>query len=112
MGVTKELIHDLFCNNPNEMKNKVLADRARYLKEYKSGVKIMCKEFDDLMKKSEKIGMEKGRELGRDNLKREIIANAIAQNLPLEFVADLLKLPIDAVKQIATQCKVEAAASL
>ena len=59
----------------------------------------MCKEFDDLMKNNVKMGVEKA----LDNRNREIIANAIAQNLPLESVADLLKLPIDAVKQIAIQ---------
>ena len=68
----------------------------------------MCKEFDDLMKNNVKMGVEKA----LDNRNREIIANAIAQNLPLESVADLLKLPIDAVKQIAAQCKAEATACL
>ena len=120
----EELIHDLFCRNPNEMKNKIFADRSRYLKEHKAGVKTMCKEFDKLMKKREEqgvaigreqgvaIGREQGVEIGRDNLKREIIVNAIAQNLPLEHVANLLKLPIDAVKQIAAQCKAEVATGL
>ena len=92
----------------------------------------MCKEFNKLMKESEKkgveigveIGREQGREegveigreqgvaIGRDNRDREIIVNAIAQNMPLEHVANLMKLPIDAVKQIAAQCKAEVATGL
>ena len=86
------------------MKNKILADRVRYLKEYKEGVKSMCKEFDELLEEAEKRGNAK--------TVRDAVANAMARGLPMELVADLLTLPVDAVNQIAEQLKAEAAASL
>ena len=86
------------------MKNKILADRVRYLKEYKEGVKSMCKEFDELLEEAEKRGNAK-----KD---RDVVANAMARGVPMELVADLLTLPVDAVNQIAEQLKAEAAASL
>lgn len=98
------------------MKNKILADRVRYLKEHEEGVKFMCKEFDELLKEAEERGRKEGREEGRKKCKaktaRDVVANAMARGLPMELVADLLTLPVDAVKQIADQLKAEAAASL
>ena len=100
----EQLIYDFFCSNPNDMKNKILTDRVRYLKEHKEGVKSMCKEFDELLEEAEKRGNAK--------TVRDAVANAMARGLPMELVADLLTLPVDAVKQIAEQLKAEAAASL
>ena len=90
------------------MKNKILADRVRYLKEYKEGVKSMCKEFDELLEETEK----RCREECNAKMVRDAVANAMARGLPMELVADVLTLPVDAVNQIAEQLKAEAAASL
>ena len=64
----------------------------------------MCKEFDELLEEAEKRGNAK--------MVRDAVANAMARGLPMELVADLLTLPVDAVNQIAEQLKAEAAASL
>jgi len=64
----------------------------------------MCKEFDELLEEAEKRGNAK-----KD---RDVVANAMARGVPMELVADLLSLPVDAVKQIAEQLKAEAAARL
>ncbi len=68
----------------------------------------MCKEFDELLKEAE----ERGREKCKAKTARDVVANAMARGLPMELVADLLTLPVDAVKQIADQLKAEAGASL
>ncbi|WP_191018342.1 PD-(D/E)XK nuclease family transposase [Treponema zioleckii] len=45
-----DLMHDFHCKKPADMKNKLLADRARYLKEDDKGVRHMCKIMEDFAK--------------------------------------------------------------
>lgn len=45
-----DLMHDFHCKKPADMKNKILADRARYLKEDDKGVKHMCRIMEDFAK--------------------------------------------------------------
>ncbi len=44
------LMHDFNCRNARDMKNKILADKVRYLKEADKGVKYMCKIMEDFAK--------------------------------------------------------------
>lgn len=44
------LMHDFMCSDPEEMKYKVLADRARYLKGSKEGIQSMCRAMEELEK--------------------------------------------------------------
>ena len=64
-----DLMHDFCCSDPNQMKNPLMADAARYLKEDPEGVKEMCSIMDELREKSikqgEEIGRKRGEEIGR-----------------------------------------------
>ena len=42
-----DLMHDFHCKRAADMKNKILAERVRYLKESKQGVKYMCKIIEE-----------------------------------------------------------------
>ena len=44
------LMHDFHCKKADDMKSKLLADRARYLKEDEKGVKHMCRIMEDFAK--------------------------------------------------------------
>lgn len=55
-----KLMHDFNCNDPADMNYKILADRAKYLKENPEGVRTMCKAMDDLRIESERRGEIKG----------------------------------------------------
>ena len=52
-----KLMHDFSCTQPSEMHYKILADRARYFKESKEGVAIMCKAMEDMRNQTLKEGM-------------------------------------------------------
>ena len=52
-----KLMHDFSCTQPSEMHYKILADRARYFKENKEGVAIMCKAMEDMRNQTLKEGM-------------------------------------------------------
>ena len=43
------LMHDFSCKNPDDMNYKVLADRTRYYKENKEGLKYMSKIVEDII---------------------------------------------------------------
>ena len=45
-----DLMHDFHCKKADDMKNKILADRARYLKENDKGVKHMCRIMEQMAK--------------------------------------------------------------
>lgn len=42
------LMHDFSCSNPDDMNNKLLSDRARYLKMTEEGVDIMSKSTEEM----------------------------------------------------------------
>ena len=67
MNVTKEdetplgkLMHDLRCENHEDMYDEVLKERVRYFKQKEGGKKIMC----DMMEKLEKRGEKRGEKIG------------------------------------------------
>lgn len=43
-----KLMHDFSCTDPSEMCYTVLADRARFFKESKEGIAVMCKVLEDM----------------------------------------------------------------
>ena len=56
-----ELMHDFLCSDPDDMKTKLLADKARYLKSNPEGVKLMCKAMEDLREESIRRGIDQTR---------------------------------------------------
>lgn len=59
-----KLMHDLHCKKADEMYSKVLADRVRILKETPEGVKLMCKEMDEIYNWGVKNGEQRGEQSG------------------------------------------------
>lgn len=49
------LMHDFNCSDPNEMKDKDLADASRYYKETEEGVNAVCKVMEDMRNEAIKI---------------------------------------------------------
>mgnify|MGYP003300706301 FL=1 len=52
-----KLMHDFSCTQPSDMHYKILAERARYFKESKEGIAIMCKAMEDMRNQTLKEGM-------------------------------------------------------
>ncbi len=51
-------MHDFHCKKADDMKNKLLAERTRYLKEDEKGVKHMCRIMEDFAKEERKEARE------------------------------------------------------
>ena len=46
-------MHDFCCNDPDDMKNAMLAEASRYYKENPKGVEIMCKVIEEMREEVE-----------------------------------------------------------
>jgi len=87
-----DLMHDFSCKNPDEMKYEALARKVRYYKQETEGVKTMCKAVEDYGKE----------------IKEEMIIEMIKKGLALEMIAEIAKLSLEAVKQIAEKAATKA----
>ena len=82
-----DLMHDFLCSDPDDMKTKLLAEKARYLKMNPEGVKIMCRVMDDLREESIQRGIDQNRVESIKNVMEGLKYTA-------QQAMDLLKIPI------------------
>lgn len=47
-GPIGDLMHDFLCSDPDDMKTKLMAEKARYLKTDPKGMEIMCAEMEKM----------------------------------------------------------------
>lgn len=84
-----KLMHDFSCTQPSDMNYRILAERARYFKESKEGVAIMCKAMEDMRNQTLKDGMM--------DVAKRMLADG---TLSLEKIAEYSGLSIDEVKAL------------
>ena len=89
------LMHDFFCNRPEEMHFKLLAERTNFFKSNEHGVSTMC----DIMERIEKEGFAKG--VAETTLK--VIRNQLKFHIPYEQIAQVTETPLDEVIRIAKE---------
>ena len=90
-----KLMHDFSCENPDDMKLRLLAEKTRYFKKDEKGVKRMCKIMEDFLK--EEIEVE-----------REEIAIGLLEIGKMTYaeIAAVSKLSEEKVKELAEKVKV------
>lgn len=86
------LMHDFACTNPADMQYKVLAERARYLKESKEGQLVMCRAMEEM--RNESILAER---------KQTAIRLIKAEKLSYEEIADGVNLTLEEVQELAKE---------
>ncbi len=57
-------MRDFFQTEAEKIKNPVLSDRVKFLKETEKGVSKMCKAMEELRAEAEKIGEARGEARG------------------------------------------------
>ena len=77
-----KLMHDMLCNDPDEMYYEVLRKRVSYFKKQEEGKKTMCEALEELIieakKEGEDIGEKRGKLIGEEyGEKRGRIASLI-----------------------------------
>ena len=85
------LMQDFFCSNPDDMHNKKLAQRARYLKFNEGGVMEMCELMEELARE----------EAYREKIK--IAANFLKVGVSIDLVVQGTQLPREEVEAIANR---------
>lgn len=86
------LMHDFACTNPADMQYKVLAERARYLKESKEGQQVMCRAMEEMRQNAKQ---EERQEAARRMIK--------AGKLSYEEIADYQNLTVEEIKELADE---------
>ncbi len=89
-----DLMHDFSCKKSADMKNKIFAEKVRYLKEDEQGVAQMYKIMEDFAREERaEARAERNIEVAEEMLKEG--------SLPLEKIAQFTDLPLETVRQIA-----------
>ena len=91
------LMQDFFCSNPDDMHNKKLAERARYLKFNEGGVTEMCELMEELAREE----AEKAAKKAAYKKSVEIARGLVNDGVSLEIVAKNTQLPREEVEAIA-----------
>ena len=83
-------MHDFLCSDPDEMKTKLMAERARYLKNDPKGVKEMCQVMEDLREESLKRGIERGIDQNRVESIKTVMKKL---KMSIQEAMDFLEIP-------------------
>lgn len=95
-----KLMHDFRCVNADDMYNKLMAEKTKYLKDDPKGVKEMCAIMEDLRKESE----ERGKEQGKYENAVKVVKNMLSMGLgSYEDIAKVTDLSIEKVRELAGQ---------
>lgn len=89
------LMYDFHCQRADEMYSQVLAERVRELKETQEGVDHMCQEMEKIYRE----GRKEGREAGRLEGKRETAINLAEMGMPVDRIAQAVKVNIQLVRE-------------
>ena len=101
-----KLMHDFSCTDPSDMCYNVLADRARFFKESKEGIAVMCKVLDDMRRQSYQEGMAEGKNKNR----KETALNLLKLGtISLDDISFATGLSLDEVKKLNEDKPAEAA---
>ena len=59
-----KLMHDMLCNDPDDMYYEVLRKRVSYFKKQEGGKRTMCEELEELITEAKNEGRKEGEDIG------------------------------------------------
>ena len=119
-------MHDFYCKSASEMYSGVLSGRVRTLKETEEGIEEMCRELEELYQMGMMDGRAEGRAEGKAEgiaegkaegraegiaegitkgermAKKEIVFSMAEKELPVERIAELVKVSVQQVQEWLT----------
>ena len=120
------MMHDFHCKSASEMYSEVLSGRVRTLKETEEGIEEMCRELEELYQMGMMDGRAEGRAEGKAEgiaegkaegraegiaegitkgermAKKEIVFSMAEKELPVERIAELVKVSVQQVQEWLT----------
>ena len=98
------LMHDMFCENPDDMYYKELAERSRYFKTNEHGVMKMCEAMEKLMEEDRAETFNKGISKGIAEATAKFVRNLLAgKDMSYEKIAKAADTSVDEVIKIANE---------
>ena len=112
-------VHEIYVNSANNEQTEVselmrffigtassneqfprLSQRIQYFKEQKEGVELMCEAVRKYGDEREHRGRAEGRAEGQRREKITMVQQALKLGMPVDVIAQLVRLPVEEVKQI------------
>lgn len=94
------LMHDFSCTNPDDMYDETLAERARFFKESKEGIEIMCKAMEDMRNEYLQIGIQQGIQQDKNSVALRMIRSGKYSD---DEIAEMSGLSIMDVKKLRAE---------
>ena len=103
-----KLMHDMLCNNPDDMYYEVLRKRVSYFKKQEGGKKTMCEALEELIteaknegrKEGEDIGEKRGKLIGEEQGEIKKLMKLLLKKFPnknFEWVKDCSKTQLEKI---------------
>ena len=99
-----KLMHDMLCNDPDEMYYEVLRKRVSYFKKQEGGKKTMCEALEELIieakKEGEDIGEKRGKLIGEENGEIKKLMKLLLKKFPnknFEWIKDCSKTQLERI---------------
>ena len=103
-----KLMHDMMCNDPDEMYYEVLRKRVSYFKKQEGGKKTMCEALEELIteaknegrKEGEDIGEKRGKLIGEERGEIKKLMKLLLKKFPnknLEWIKDCSKTQLERI---------------
>lgn len=91
-----QLMHDFNCTDAKEIRNPLLAEEVRYLKETEGGRSQMCRAMEEMRNEAATLATEK--------VKHEMALKMLERGRDsIEEIAEMTGLPIEEVKELAIE---------
>ena len=96
------LMHDLHCEEADEMYSNILATRVHQLKETEEGVNQMCQELEEIYNEGEQFGFlrceQSGVQKGELKKARETTLALLEMGMSVEQIAEAVNLSIETIQ--------------
>lgn len=92
------LMHDLHCEEADEMYSNILATRVHQLKETEEGVNQMCQELEEIYNEGEQFGFLRGEQSGELKAKKETTLALLEMGMSSEQIAKAVNLSIETIQ--------------
>ena len=99
-----KLMHDMLCNDPDDMYYEVLRKRVSYFKRQEGGKRTMCEALEELIneakKEGEDIGEKRGKLIGEENGEIKKLMKLLLKKFPnknFEWVKECSKTQLERI---------------
>lgn len=95
-----KLMYDFSCTRPSDMNYKILSEKARFFKEDKEGIAIMCKAMEDMRDQALKEGIKQGVKKGKTDVAFRMLKRGCFSQ---KEIADISGLSLEEIEKLSNE---------